>query len=49
MPKNYCSFGRIASQQSCPFNTADSVVNFGIKHEAADDNSDVEPTTHTTQ
>ena len=49
MPKNYCSFGRIASRQSCPFITVDSVVNFGIKHEAADDDSDVEPKTHTTQ
>jgi hypothetical protein len=48
MSKNYCSFGRIYSRQSCPFNTVDSVVNFGIKHEASeDDDSDMEPTTLT--
>jgi hypothetical protein len=45
MFQNYCSFGRIYSRQSSPFNTVDSVVNFGIKHEAADDGSDIEPTT----
>jgi hypothetical protein len=49
MSKNYCSFGRIYSRQSSPFNTVDSVVNFGIKHEAADVDSDIEPTTLTTQ
>jgi hypothetical protein len=49
MSKNYCSFGRIYSRQASPFNTIDSVVNFGIKHEAADDDSDIEPTTLTTQ
>jgi hypothetical protein len=37
MSKNYCSFGRIYSRQSSPFNTVDSVVNFGIKYEASDD------------
>jgi hypothetical protein len=45
MFQNYCSFGRIYSRQSSPFNTVDSIVNFGIKHEAADDGSDIEPTT----
>ena len=43
--KNYYSFGRVYSRQSCPFNTVDSVVNFGIKHEASesgDDDSDIE-------
>ena len=35
--KNYSSFGCIYSCQSSPFNTVDSVVNFGIKHEASDD------------
>jgi hypothetical protein len=51
MSKNYISFGRIYSRQSCPFNTVDSVVNFGIKHEASedDDDSDKEPKTLTTQ
>jgi hypothetical protein len=49
MSKNYCSFGRIYSRQSNPFNTVDSVVNFGIKHEAADDDGDIEPATLTTQ
>ena len=52
MSKNYLSFGRIYSRQSCPFNTIDSVVNFGIKHEASDDDdddSDKEPKTLTTQ
>ena len=51
MIKNYCSFGRIYSRQSSPFNTVDS-VNFGIKHEASesdDDDSDKEPKTLTTQ
>jgi hypothetical protein len=49
MSKNYYSFGRIYSRQSCPFNTVDSVVNFGIKHEALDDEeSDIEPKTLTT-
>ena len=38
--KNYCSFGRIYSRQSSPFNTVDSIVNFGIKHEASDDGGD---------
>ena len=48
--KNYCSFGRIYSRQSSPFNTVDSVVNFGIKHEASDDDeSDKEPRALTTQ
>jgi hypothetical protein len=48
--KNYNSFGRIYSHQSSPFNTVDSVVNFGIKHEASDDdNSDIEPKKLTTQ
>jgi hypothetical protein len=48
--KNYCTFGRIYSRQSSPFNTVDSVVNFGIKHEASDDDdSDKEPKTLTTQ
>jgi len=49
MIKNYCSFGRIYSRQSSPFNTVDSIVNFGIKHEASDDGSDIEPKTLTTQ
>jgi hypothetical protein len=50
MSKNYCSFGRIYSRQASPFNTVDSVVNFGIKHEASDDDdSDIEPKTLTTQ
>jgi hypothetical protein len=50
MSKNYCSFGRIYSRQASPFNTVDSVVNFGIKHEASDDDdSDNEPKTLTTQ
>jgi hypothetical protein len=49
MSKNYCSFGRIYSRQSSPFNAVDSVVNFGIKHEAANDDSDTEPKTLTTQ
>ena len=49
MSKNYCSFGRIYSRQSSPFNTVDSVVNFGIRHEAPDDDSDIEPKTLTTQ
>ena len=35
--KNHSSFGCIYSHQSSPFNTVDSVVNFGIKHEALDD------------
>ena len=49
MSKNYVSFGRIYSRQASPFNTVDSVVNFGIKHEAADDDdSDKEPKTLTT-
>jgi hypothetical protein len=44
MSKNYSSFGRIYSRQACPFNTIDSLVNFGIKHEASDDvESDKEP------
>ena len=47
--RNYCSFGRIYSRQSSPFNTVDSIVNFGIKHEASDDGSDIEPKTLTTQ
>ena len=48
--RNYCSFGRIYSRQSSPFNTVDSVVNFGIKHEASDDDdSDIEPKKLTTQ
>ena len=48
--KNYSSFGRIYSRQSSPFNTVDSVVNFGIKHEASDDDgSDEEPKTLTAQ
>jgi hypothetical protein len=50
MSKNYSSFGRIYSRQGCPFNTIDSIVNFGIKHEASDDvESDIEPKTLTTQ
>ena len=52
MSKNYSSFGRIYSRQGCPFNTIDSIVNFGIKHEASDDDdddSDKEPKTLTTQ
>ena len=50
MFKNYSSFGRIYSRQGCPFNTIDSIVNFGIKHEASDDvESDIEPKTLTTQ
>jgi len=49
MTKNYCSFGRIFSRQSSPFNTVDSIVNFGIKHEASEDGSDIEPKTLTTQ
>jgi hypothetical protein len=50
MSRNYCSFGRIYSRQSSPFNTVDSVVNFGIQHEALDDDdSDKEPKTLTTQ
>jgi hypothetical protein len=50
MSKNYSSFGRIYSRQGCPFNTIDSLVNFGIKHEASDDvESDKEPKTLTTQ
>lgn len=50
MSQNYCSFGRIYSRQSSPFNTVDSVVNFGIQHEALDDDdSDKEPKTLTTQ
>jgi hypothetical protein len=50
MSKNYCSFGRIYSRQASPFNTVDSVVNFGINHEAQDDDdSDKEPKTLTTQ
>ena len=50
MPKNYCSFGRIYSRQSSPFNTVDSVVNFGIKHEVSDDeDSDKEPKALTTE
>jgi len=50
MSKNYCSFGRIYSRQSSPFNTVDSVVNFGIKHEASgDDDDDIEPKTLTPQ
>jgi hypothetical protein len=40
--KNYCSSGRIYSRQSSPFNTVDSIVNFGIKHEASDDDDDSE-------
>jgi len=49
MPKNYYSYGRIFSRQSCPFNTVDSIVNFGIRHEASDDDdSDIEPKTLTT-
>ena len=48
MSKNYCSFGHIYSRQASPFNTIDSVVNFGIKHEATDNDSDIE-TTLTTQ
>ena len=47
--RNYCSFGHIYSRQSSPFNTVDSIVNFGIKHEALDDGSDIEPKTLTTQ
>ena len=44
--KNYYSFGRIYSRQSCPFNTVDSLVNFGIKHEASgEDDSDIETKT----
>ena len=47
---NYSSFGHIYSRQSSPFNTVDSVVNFGIKHEASDDDgSDEEPKTLTAQ
>lgn len=50
MSKNFYSFGRIYSRQSSPFNTIDSVVNFGIKHEASsDDDSDIEPKALTTQ
>ena len=49
MSKNCCSFGRVYSRQSSPFNTVDSIVNFGIKHEASDDDSDNEPKTLTTQ
>jgi hypothetical protein len=50
MSKSYSSFGRIYSRQGCPFNTIDSLVNFGIKHEASDDvESDKEPKTLTTQ
>ena len=45
--KNYSSFGRIYSRESSPFNTVDSIVNFGIKHEASDDGSDIDPTTLT--
>jgi len=50
MSKNYNSFGRIYSRQSCPFSNVDSVVNFGIKHEASDDDEDsnLEPKTLTT-
>ena len=48
MPKNYYSFGRIYSRQSCPFNTVDSIVNFGIKYEASGDDSDIERKTLTT-
>ena len=48
--KNYSSFGRIYSHQSSPFNTVDSVVNFGIKHEASDDDgSNEEPKMFTAQ
>ena len=48
--KNYSSFGHIYSHQSSPFNTVDSIVNFGIKHEALDDDgSDEEPKMLTTQ
>ena len=48
--KNYSSFGGIYSRQSSPFNTVDSVVNFGIKHEALDDDgSDEEPKMLTAQ
>ena len=50
MSKNYGSFGRIYSSQSCPFITVDSIVNFGMKHETSDDDdSDKEPKTLTTQ
>jgi hypothetical protein len=49
MSKNYSSFGRIYSRQACPFNSVDSVVNFGIKHEASDVESDIEPKSLTTQ
>ena len=48
--RNYISFGRIYSRQSCPFYMVDSVVNFGIKYEASDDDdSDNEPKTLATQ
>ena len=48
--KNYSFFGHIYSHQSSPFNTVDSIVNFGIKHEALDDDgSNEEPKTLTTQ
>ena len=48
--KNYNSFGHIYSHKSSPFNTVDSIVNFGIKHEASeDDGSNEEPKTLTTQ
>jgi hypothetical protein len=47
--KNFCSFGRMYSRQSSPFNTVDSIVNFGIQHEVSDDESDIEPKTLTTQ
>ena len=50
MSKNFYSFGCIYSRQSSPFNTIDSIVNFGIKHEASSDNdSDIEPKALTTQ
>ena len=50
MSKNYCSFGCVYSRQSSPFNTVDSVVTFGIKHETLDvDGGDIERKTLTTQ
>lgn len=49
MAKSYGAFGRICSRQTSPFSTVDSVVNFGIIHEATDDDSDTEPAILTTQ
>ena len=49
IPATLCPKVIVLSRQSSPFNTVDSVVNFGIKHEAPDDESGMEPTTLTTQ